>query len=592
MNANSSISTLKAQPGIIPATSASIQLSPPHDSPTTATTTLASLPTELLLRIFTLSANPSLALLSRDFYTRIGDASRTSVATCVAFLMTRYRARWDRMVIKGLRWKFFNLDVLHALDRLYARRVQRKLERRAARLERDERQRQIEAQLDPQWSLGGGSGAEKNLKRKALSSASLLTTTTSSSTASSLSWTDVPGAGVPGPQDVSLGSKKDDGGDGKDDIIDDEESGRKKRLRTVGTETYWRSTTTGTSSSSSSEASSPYNFFSSSGGSSRTSLGMDLPSSPFQPLVPSPLRSIYSYPALAPKPPSGTDSGTSRGGVPRDEGGGDHHQKDKAEDEVEDEDKEAEQIRIPLAPGFPIPRRLFRGGPSSLSSTPSSSPLPSATVENNKGANNNNNNNDDDNTTITTTTPESDHIALVRELLLRGASATAPSNYPMIRCAQRGNLAMIRTLIRYGGAVPDQVVLRWAIVDNHVAVVDYLLVGGGYETEEIQVAEMVKERRELGTNSPFDAFPEQVAASGMGQEIEERPRRTTTTTAAAVATTKENPSNGIKTRRRLRDGLVPNSECLQACLERGDTQMVDRLLRSGAVPNMKTLMML
>ncbi|KAF9973100.1 hypothetical protein BGZ73_003701 [Actinomortierella ambigua] len=553
MSANPTSTPREQQPGVLPHAEATATAPTEPPPPTATTATLASLPTELLLRIFTLSSNPALALLSRDFYTRIGDASKTSVATRVAFLMVRYRAHWGKMIVKGLRWKFFNRDVLHALDRLYAREVQSKHDRRVARRQRKELRKQIEAQLDPRWSsmaeaaAGASSNAstDKSLKRKAVSSSS-------SSSTLGLSI-----AAVSSPSDLAQESDKED---------EDEESRERKRLRTVGGETYWRSMTSSTSASVtplSRSASSSYDFFSTNNNvdiipsSASTSSSLSLP-----PLVPSPLRSIYSYPALASRPSSETASRSSRGSTPQEGAANDGEEgQGNTKDDPQDRREPPLPTRIPLVPGFQIPRRLFRGGANSSSSTSSD---------------NNNNINSDDN--------GNSNIALVCELLQRGASATAPANYPMIRSAQRGDLAMIRTLVRYGGAVPDQVALRWACVEGHVAVVDYFLVGGGYETEEIQVAEMVEDAYEEGDEQERRRRNQ----AGNEKEKEETGRRKPRESKVK----EELKTNQTPTTRRLRSGLVPNSECLQACLERGNSAMVDRLLKSGAVPDMKTLMML
>ncbi|KAG0238842.1 hypothetical protein BGW42_000003 [Actinomortierella wolfii] len=389
--------------------------------------TLASLPTELLLRIFTLSSNPSLALLSRDFYARIGEASKTSVATRIGFLKVRYRGNWTKMVVKGLRWKFFDLDVLRALDRLYAQTVMKKNERK-------ERKRALKAMEKErlQWAQGPALLPEptpsstlsntNSKKRKMSPSSSLVSTPSNSSRATTV---DAP----------VTSAEDDDEGDGF----------RQKRMRTVNGETYWRSTST-----SSSQAASPYNFFSSND----------------QAPIPSTSRSMYSYPALTTK--SRTASPSSHDGdVAQDakSSGDNQHGKEKEEG---DEEAEEEEIKIPLPSDFPIPRRLFRSSSSSPSTQTGHQEQKQDQGQDNK------------------------HIPLVRELLQRGGSATTPANYPMIRSAQRGDLAMIRTLVRYGGAAPDQVALRWACVENHMHVADYFLEGGGYETEEIVVAEIVE----------------------------------------------------------------------------------------------------
>ncbi|KAF9957128.1 hypothetical protein BGZ65_002241 [Modicella reniformis] len=79
---------------------------------------LRALPTELLIRIFTLSSNPSLILVCRELNHILAPVSK-STAIRTEFLLVRYRNNYVKAVVKGLRWTFFDLDVLEALDRLY-----------------------------------------------------------------------------------------------------------------------------------------------------------------------------------------------------------------------------------------------------------------------------------------------------------------------------------------------------------------------------------------------------------------------------------------------------------------------------------------
>ncbi|KAG0100588.1 hypothetical protein BGZ93_010181 [Podila epicladia] len=82
--------------------------------------TLLTLPTELISRIFTLSSNPSLVLTCRVLNQTLAPLSR-SVYTRIEFLLYRYRNNYIKAVVKGLRWSFFDLNLLQGLDRIYAR---------------------------------------------------------------------------------------------------------------------------------------------------------------------------------------------------------------------------------------------------------------------------------------------------------------------------------------------------------------------------------------------------------------------------------------------------------------------------------------
>ncbi|CAG8519023.1 7842_t:CDS:1 [Scutellospora calospora] len=75
------------------------------------------LPLEVLQYIFVLSKNPDLALVSRTFHHVA--TSQTSVKT--QWLMRRYNNDCERALSRGLKWKFFNKDVLNQLDLLYSR---------------------------------------------------------------------------------------------------------------------------------------------------------------------------------------------------------------------------------------------------------------------------------------------------------------------------------------------------------------------------------------------------------------------------------------------------------------------------------------
>ncbi|KAG0362265.1 hypothetical protein BG005_006251 [Podila minutissima] len=82
--------------------------------------TLLTLPTELISRVFTLSSNPSLVLTCRVLNQTLAPLSK-SVYTRIEFLLYRYRNNYIKAVVKGLRWSFFDLDLLQGLDRIYAR---------------------------------------------------------------------------------------------------------------------------------------------------------------------------------------------------------------------------------------------------------------------------------------------------------------------------------------------------------------------------------------------------------------------------------------------------------------------------------------
>ncbi|KAK3810050.1 MAG: hypothetical protein J3Q66DRAFT_351966 [Benniella sp.] len=80
--------------------------------------TFRSLPTEIITRIFILSSNPSLVLICRELNHILAPLSK-STAIRTEFLLVRYRNNYVKAVVKGLRWSFFDLELLNALDRLY-----------------------------------------------------------------------------------------------------------------------------------------------------------------------------------------------------------------------------------------------------------------------------------------------------------------------------------------------------------------------------------------------------------------------------------------------------------------------------------------
>ncbi|KAG0046486.1 hypothetical protein BGZ83_008354 [Gryganskiella cystojenkinii] len=85
---------------------------------------LTTLPIELLSRIFVVSSNPSLVLTCRALNHALAPLSK-SIATRIQFLLVRYRNNYVKCVIKGLRWSFFDLGLLNALDRIYRQERER-----------------------------------------------------------------------------------------------------------------------------------------------------------------------------------------------------------------------------------------------------------------------------------------------------------------------------------------------------------------------------------------------------------------------------------------------------------------------------------
>ncbi|KAG0283508.1 hypothetical protein BGZ96_012095 [Linnemannia gamsii] len=81
---------------------------------------LLTLPTELIINIFILSSNPALVLTCRSLNYTFAPLSKSN-STRTRFLLTRYRHNYVKAVVKGLRWAFFDIDLLNALDYIYAR---------------------------------------------------------------------------------------------------------------------------------------------------------------------------------------------------------------------------------------------------------------------------------------------------------------------------------------------------------------------------------------------------------------------------------------------------------------------------------------
>ncbi|KAF9903274.1 hypothetical protein BX616_001684 [Lobosporangium transversale] len=89
--------------------------------------TFLTLPSEIIVTIFTLSSNPSLVLVCREINHILAPLSK-SIATRAEFLLVRYRYNYVKAVIKGLRWTFFDLELLSVLDRIFYKEQTRILE--------------------------------------------------------------------------------------------------------------------------------------------------------------------------------------------------------------------------------------------------------------------------------------------------------------------------------------------------------------------------------------------------------------------------------------------------------------------------------
>ncbi|KAF9920657.1 hypothetical protein FBU30_009486 [Linnemannia zychae] len=82
--------------------------------------TLLTLPAELIINIFISSSNPALVLTCRSLNYILAPLTKSN-STRTRFLLTRYRHNYVKAVVKGLRWAFFDLDLLYALDQTYAK---------------------------------------------------------------------------------------------------------------------------------------------------------------------------------------------------------------------------------------------------------------------------------------------------------------------------------------------------------------------------------------------------------------------------------------------------------------------------------------
>ncbi|KAF9902363.1 hypothetical protein EC991_004995 [Linnemannia zychae] len=85
---------------------------------------LQTLPIELIINIFILSSNPALALTCRSLNYSLAPLTKSN-STRTRFLLTRYRHNYVKAVVKGLRWTFFDIDLLNALDHVYAKDLSR-----------------------------------------------------------------------------------------------------------------------------------------------------------------------------------------------------------------------------------------------------------------------------------------------------------------------------------------------------------------------------------------------------------------------------------------------------------------------------------
>ncbi|CAG8500618.1 5286_t:CDS:1 [Acaulospora morrowiae] len=73
------------------------------------------LPLEVLQYIFILSGNPHFPRVSQNFYKAAN--SQTSVKT--QWLLCKYKNDYKKAFFRGLKWKFFNKEILNQLDNLY-----------------------------------------------------------------------------------------------------------------------------------------------------------------------------------------------------------------------------------------------------------------------------------------------------------------------------------------------------------------------------------------------------------------------------------------------------------------------------------------
>ncbi|CAG8529646.1 9547_t:CDS:2 [Acaulospora colombiana] len=73
------------------------------------------LPLEVLQYIFILSGNPHFPLVSQNFYKAAN--SQTSVKT--QWLLCKFEGDCKKALHRGIKWKFFNKEILNQLDNLY-----------------------------------------------------------------------------------------------------------------------------------------------------------------------------------------------------------------------------------------------------------------------------------------------------------------------------------------------------------------------------------------------------------------------------------------------------------------------------------------
>ncbi|CAG8438643.1 8715_t:CDS:1 [Ambispora leptoticha] len=77
--------------------------------------TIEKLPVEVLQQIFIFSSNHNFCLVSRTFYQVV--TTQSSVKTY--WLLHKYNYNYKQVLNRGLKWKFFNKDILLQLDHLY-----------------------------------------------------------------------------------------------------------------------------------------------------------------------------------------------------------------------------------------------------------------------------------------------------------------------------------------------------------------------------------------------------------------------------------------------------------------------------------------
>ncbi|RHZ46569.1 hypothetical protein Glove_613g15 [Diversispora epigaea] len=83
------------------------------------------LPLEVLQHIFILSSNPSFPLVSRNFY----KAANSQASVKTQWLLHNFQGKCKNALQGGLKWRFFNKEILNQLDNLYYQQNLRKYEK-------------------------------------------------------------------------------------------------------------------------------------------------------------------------------------------------------------------------------------------------------------------------------------------------------------------------------------------------------------------------------------------------------------------------------------------------------------------------------